>query len=320
MEESSRQEVAKRYVLGNLSEDERDQLEQSYFSDTAEFEEIEIAEDDLVDAYVRNQLTADDRRRFETVAASSPRLRQRVEFAKLLSEKTASPPPVVVEEVPKRSRWRELFAFDQPGRLAFGFGVLLVLLGGLLVFGAWLQVRRRSEDVAAREAALEQRRREIERQATESQASNEQRASELQAQEAQLKAQQQAAQEVIREPNQSTLGFVQTLFLRSGATRGDGGNSNLALGQNTSHIRFNIDVTGSDSQRYRATIVDPDLKVVAKPRMVTPRRTGSGDFLIFEIPARGLSPGDYSVRVEGLTATGEVENNNDYPFRLTKAR
>ena len=312
--------MAKRYLLGTLSDQERDQLEQRYFSDTADFDEIEIAEDDLVDAYARDKLTGDDHRRFELVLSSSPRLRQRVEVAKLLSRKTQASPVAAVEEVPKPGRWRQLFAFDPPARLAFGFSVLLVLLGGLLVFGAWLQVRRTSDAIAAREASLEQRRQEIERLAAQSQASNEQRASELQAQEAQLKAQQQVAQEVIREPNQSTLGFVQTLFLRSGTTRGGGGNSDLALRKNTSHIRFNMDVTGSDSRRYRATILDPDLKVVSKPRIVSPRRTGSGDFLIFEIPAKGLSPGDYSVRVEGLTATGEVENNNDYPFRLTQAR
>lgn len=321
MSQQSRQEAAKRYLLGTLSDEERDQLEQRYFSDTPEFDEIEIAEDDLVDAYVRNNLTAAERQRFETVASSSPHLLERVEFAKLLSQKTtASPSPAKEEEVPKPGRWRRLFAFDPPARLAFGFGVLLVLLGGLLVFGAWLQVRRTSDAIAAREATLEQRRQEIERLAAQTKASNEQRASELQAQEAQLKAQQQATQEVIREPNQSTLGFVQTLFLRAGTTRGGGGNSDLALRQNTSRIRFNIDVTGSDSRRYRATIFDPDLKAVSRPRIVTPRKTGSGDFLIFEIPAKGLSPGDYSVRVEGLTATGEVENNNDYPFRLTQAR
>lgn len=316
---SSQQEVAKRYLLGTLSDEERDQLEQRYFSDTAEFDEIELAEDDLVDAYVRGKLTADDHRRFERVVASSPRLIERVEFAKLLSQKTAaSPSPVaVVEEVPKRGRWWQLFAFDQPGRLASAFGVLLVLLGGLLVFGAWLQVRQRSEAIAAREAALEQQRRQVERQAAESKERNEQWATQLQAREAELKGREQVGQEV--EPVRPPSDVVAQLFLQPGATRAGGKSSEAPLLRNTARVRFNIDVTGSGSRRYRATILDPDQSVISKPPVLSPRRMRSGDFLIFEIPAKGLSPGDYSVRVEGLAASGEIENSNDYPFRLKSA-
>lgn len=319
-QQSNPQEVAKRYLLGNLSDQERDQLEQKYFSDNSEFDEIEIAEDDLVDAYVRGKLSVDDRRRFEIVSSSSPRLRERVEFAKLLFQKTiASPSTVAAVEVPKPGRWRKLFAFDQPGRLAFGFGVLLVLLGGLLVVGAWLQVRQRSESIAAREAALEEQRKQIERQAAESQASNEQRASQLRLQEAELAA-RQAAQDTIEAPDQPSSVLVARLFLQPGATRGEGGNSEAPLTRNTSRIRFTLDLADSDSGRYRATVLTPDLKAISTPRRLTPRRTPSGDFLIFEIPAKGLSPGDYFVRVEGLSASGESESVRDYQFRLKQAR
>lgn len=316
-QESSQQEAAKRYLLGTLSDEERDQLEQRYFSDTAEFDEIESAEDDLIDAYVRRKLTAEDRRRFELVVAGSPRLLQRVEFAKLLSQKTASSPSPVLVDPPHRGKWRELF-FGQPSRLAFGFGVLLVLLGGLLLLGAWLQVRQRSEALSAREAAVEQRSREIELQATRSKATNEQWASDLQTREAQLKEREQALQEV--EPERPPPDVVAHLFLQPGATRGEGKSFEAPLTRNTSSIRFNLDVTGSDSKRYRATVLTPDERAISKPQILSPRKNQSGDFLILEVPARGISPGDYFVRVERLSASGEIESTNDYQFRLTQAR
>ena len=313
-EQSSRQEVAKRYLLGTLSEAERDQLEQTYFSDDAEFDEIEIAEDELVDAYVRGKLAGDDRRRFEKLASSSKRLGERVAFARVLSTKTASSPFPAVVEVPQRNRWKDLF-FGQPARLAFGFGILLVLLGGVVIFSAWLQIRQRSEAIAAREAALEERRQQIERQAAEAKAGNEQWASQLREQEAQLNEREQAAQE----PNKP-VGLVASLFLRPGETRGEGTRSEATLTRNTSGIRFTIDLADSSSPRYRATVTTVEFKPVSKPRVLAPKRNRSGDFLTLEVPAKDLAAGDYYVRVEGLGASGKVDSTNDYQFRIKRAQ
>lgn len=315
-QQSSRQEVAKRYVLGTLSDAERDGLEQTYFSDNAEFDEIEIAEDELVDAYVRGKLTGDDRRRFEKLASSSKRLGERIAFAKVLSQKTAS--SVSPEVVPQRNRWRDLF-FGQPSRLAFGLGVLLVLLGGLFVVGAWLQIRQRSESIAAREAALEEQRRQIDRQAAESKSSNEQWQNQLRSQEVELQERERAAQEGTG-AGQTPVGLVASLILRPGATRSEGGRSEATLTQNTSRIKFTIDLADSDSRRYRVSVITAELKAVTKPRVLTPRKASSGDFLILEIPAQGLSAGDYYVRVEGLSPSGESVSSNDYQFRLKRAQ
>ena len=316
-QQHSPQDVAKRYLLGALSDAERDQLEQNYFSDNAEFAEIEIAEDELIDAYVRGKLSAEDRRRFEKLASSSTRLDERVAFARVLSQKTASSSARTVVPVPQRNRWRELL-FGQPARLAFGLGILLVLLGGLLIAGAWLQIRQQSQLIAAREAALEERRQQVERQAAESKMNNEQWQNQLRSQEAQLHERERVAQEDTG-AGQSPIGLVASLILRPGTTRGEGGSSQVTLTRNTSRLRFNIDLADSGSRRYRATLLTAESKVISKPRILTPRRSRSGDFLILELPAQGLAPGDYYVRVEGLGASGESGSINDYQFRIKRA-
>jgi anti-sigma factor RsiW len=59
-------EVLVRYLLGELAEPERDRLEGAYLSDDALHEQLLAIEIELIDAYVRGDLSADERRHFET--------------------------------------------------------------------------------------------------------------------------------------------------------------------------------------------------------------------------------------------------------------
>ena len=68
-----------RYLLGLSSPAERELIESEYFEDDDAFQKMLTAEDDLIDAYARGELTGEERRRFET---SSLRGRDRVKFAR----------------------------------------------------------------------------------------------------------------------------------------------------------------------------------------------------------------------------------------------
>ena len=87
--QSNQTETTMRYLLGTLSDEERDRFEEMYFSDNAAFEEVEIAEGELVDRYVRGELSKSDQARFEAVVAGSRRLADRVEFARVWKDKLA---------------------------------------------------------------------------------------------------------------------------------------------------------------------------------------------------------------------------------------
>ena len=80
-----------RYLLGSLSEEERATLEEKYFSDDTAFEEMQIAEEELIDQYVRAELSNEDRARFAAMVARSPRLAERVEFARVWKDKLSGP-------------------------------------------------------------------------------------------------------------------------------------------------------------------------------------------------------------------------------------
>ena len=91
MSRQSNQTEIRRYLLGSLSDEEKALLEEKYFSDDAMFEEIEIAEDELIDRYVRGELSKEDSERFTAVVAQSPRLAERVEFARVWKDKLSGP-------------------------------------------------------------------------------------------------------------------------------------------------------------------------------------------------------------------------------------
>ena len=72
----------------------------------SEFEDIDIAEEELIDAYVRNQLSVEERKLLEKGLRTSPDLVNRLHFARLLP----TPPPVLlkIKSFPIKNRKRLL--------------------------------------------------------------------------------------------------------------------------------------------------------------------------------------------------------------------
>ena len=75
-----------RYLLGGLPEDEQVRVEERAFSDREYLGIIEAVEADLIDAYVRGELSASDRQQFERRFLASRERRTKVEFARALAE------------------------------------------------------------------------------------------------------------------------------------------------------------------------------------------------------------------------------------------
>lgn len=315
MSQQRNREVEKRYVLGTLSEQERDRLEQQYFSDDDAFEEVEIAEDDLVDQYVGGELTSTDRTLFERALSGSPQLQERIEFSRLLRDKTSG----TAASIPASEVARGWFFWPQKRTsLAFAFAVLLVLVGGLAVATAWLKLRQQSASVAAREAELRQRSEELAKLQAETRANNEQWTSRLQEQQAQLEAERQAIQKEIEKSGRSPDTLPAFLYLRLGALRSPGKLPEATLNQNKPTLTLQLELLDTDYSRYRAVVLKPDLQPVSgSPSTLKPRKTRSGSFLFLPVP-KDISPGHYFVRVEGLAPSGEPQPIGDYPFRLNR--
>jgi hypothetical protein len=73
-----------RYLLADLSPDERERLDEMSIADDEFASCLSAVENDLVDAYVRDELSPADRERFRSSYLSSAKRRQKMEFAEAL--------------------------------------------------------------------------------------------------------------------------------------------------------------------------------------------------------------------------------------------
>jgi hypothetical protein len=81
----------RRYLLGELPDDERERLQAAYFADDALFARLLGVEDALVDAYVRGELTESERARFEQRFGLTGRQLDRVKVARMLADAGGTP-------------------------------------------------------------------------------------------------------------------------------------------------------------------------------------------------------------------------------------
>lgn len=82
---------ARRYLLGQATEEESSLVEREAFGDERALDRIAAAEDVLIEDYVAGMLSADERLRFERHYLASPEHRARVAIIRRLSGSASSP-------------------------------------------------------------------------------------------------------------------------------------------------------------------------------------------------------------------------------------
>jgi hypothetical protein len=188
MVDTHEKENMNKYLLHELTEEEREAMEEKLFLDTKFFEQLESAETQLVDRYVRGEMKADERKRFERGYLNSPERRAEVaeaglyfnELPFLRDEFKVEEPEVEVklqEAVPigdnlksalvdedKNSWWARLKqSFQMPTfALQYGMAALIMVLALGLVWQFYNSGRLRSELETAQNSQTEYEKREAE--------------------------------------------------------------------------------------------------------------------------------------------------------------
>ena len=73
-----------RYLLGDISDEERVRLEEHYFVDDGVFEQLSAFEDELIDDYVRGELAEPRRKQFELYFLNSAERRREARVCEIL--------------------------------------------------------------------------------------------------------------------------------------------------------------------------------------------------------------------------------------------
>ena len=325
-----------RYILGGLSDRERELVEAEYFEDDDAFEQMLIAEEELTDAYVRGGLSAEDRARFEKSYLSTARGCERVQFARTLAKavsdarvSAAAPPapvaPVapVATEANDRSFFSAVRAFGAGWRVAFAAAALVVVAGFTWLLVERSRMRDELSQLRSERAALDERAREAERRAAAEQARNVELLAQLEGGQALPPSEGGAGEQdnpppgktVEPTPRPSVLSFV----LTPGLVRG-GGAKALAVPDGTASVALRLNVEAGTFQNYRAVIETADGRQVWRADSLKPRRANgaASSVNLPAIPARTLPPGDYVLLLSGVRPDGGVEGVADYSFRVVR--
>jgi hypothetical protein len=304
------------YLLGELPEEQHEELEERFCHDADLFERMLALRDDVIDDYLRGELSRQQSQQFERYFMATPQQRKRVENARALMQVVASGPAaertayarIKAELVSFWQRLRDLLR-DHPVEIGVVFAValLIVAVPGLQV------VRLRNQLAQARQQTAEQR-------------SRADRAEEL----ARAASQAPSLSPEPAPPSRPEENVIASLFLTSDYDRGpkgpggSGGLQKLVIRPRRDLVQLRLKLADDDYRSYRVTLseVSSGRKVQTLDGLRA-QPTRSGKVVIAEFPASSFpSPAmDYLVVLDGRTAEGKYETEIDkYSFRVEQRR
>lgn len=310
-----------RYLLGELSAAEAQSFEHSFFADERVFEDLKASESEVIDAYVSNQLTNKHRQHFQARVALSPRLQERVAFARAFAQSTAAGDPTSdqVSDSPaaRESWWKRVFTVPVFGPLspAGAFATVLLLVSITVVTMQSFRLRNESQRLAGERVALEHQRDELARLATEE---RNRTASELRDAQARAERAEELVRSLQQREGESQPPKQQSIFasitLLPGSLRSGGATNKLTLPPGARQIHIQLVLLRTDYRSYQVTIKDPASNPINRANL----RPGRDKTLVLRLPASSFPPGQYTVQVSGVSAGGNVEFVSDYAFRVSK--
>jgi hypothetical protein len=298
------EEVLARYLLGQMSDEERDQLDERYFGDRDFIEQLLVVEDELIDSYVRGELSPSDRRDFENHFLRSPERQQRVALAnkwlRLVSSRKGVAP---IAEPSLRRKLRSI-----PSWVVLPLAASLLFAATSLWLG--LQITRLNaelNDVRHALSAGEQKEQELERLLADERQETSRLQEEL--------ARARAGETESVEPDVPRL---VALVLSPGRSRSEGSETRLVLPPDTNVIRLQANFKVGSYSTYSATLETAEGVKVFEQRGLKARQTSAGRTVSLSISASRFAGQDYVLIVSGITATGQAESVGEYSFRVVR--
>jgi hypothetical protein len=316
------------YLLGTLPEGEQDKLAERYFVDDTLFEQLLEVELELIDMYVRDQLSAEDRLRLESYLNSLPDGWHKVTVARALvkvideerldAQAETIRPAAALPVSKSVGLWQTLFGWLTQPVPAFVMATGLILFVGALI---WLILRNQhlSQDkeqllaqMQQREARQEQSLREVERKLSDEQA----RATQLQ-QELEREKQLREAQPPVPSPALS-LPMISWPLSSTAVRDPSKPAETVRLNPRAKTVALVIPVKGKQNYTgYEVELKTEDGKQIlwkdSQPH-IPPIRSGQN--IVFHRPASQFTEASYKLT---LTLISDKETKTrDYYFAVVK--
>jgi hypothetical protein len=303
-------ETLKQYLLGEISDDEGDRIEQRYLADKDFFDQLLAVEDDLMDEYVGTELSPEDRQRFEQKLLATPKQREKLQQAQNFQESMRSHKShrtrAKETESAKTSSWFSIFGYRIPA-MAGALALLLLTLGI-----AWLLVRERQLNAALQRlqwerATMQQREQELQSKLEDKERQNSELIEQLQ----NVPPTEPSKQSPL---TPTTATFVLTFT----STRGGGEASSFTLKRDIEMVQLEAPLANAEYNSYRAELQSADGTSLLKIPKLKVRKTAQGNAVLLRISSGLLKGRDYVLKISGVDTNGQLEDAGFYSFRIVR--
>lgn len=309
--------LAEKFLLGKLDEVESIKIEKKYFNNKAFFEEILIAENDLIDAYVTGIIPSQDQKLFEKRLLINPRQRERVNFAKTLAKYTSSL-PLPEEDLntsTSKPSWRSFISqlISNKPMLSFSFSVAAIIV---FVGGIWLAFdTNTTQDKQTGELAVIKAPQIIEnRESINERIDDEPVVSKPKITPSPRKSVQTKSKETTKEvPQKPNSPAVFAIILSSGLTRDSETSQKFIVPANTDFVKMQLKIEENNFSSYQAVLETVEGNQIWNSNKL---KSKSNKTVNISIPSKLLKKNDYILSLKGLTEDGIYERVEDYIFTI----
>ncbi|HQU85336.1 MAG TPA: hypothetical protein PKY59_19505 [Pyrinomonadaceae bacterium] len=302
--------VYRRFLLGEMTENEREKFEAEFLADENIFDEISVAEDELVEAYVRGTLDFETKRKIETNYLKSPKNIEKLEFTRsmLANLKTSNE---TFEKKENSSFLKSLVAFLTDPKLAFGAAFAILLI----IFASWFLLKKPSKNEIVKNATPTPT---VKTETNFNSQTNQNSSIEIPVNNVNKEninsnTETKPTPKPTETPKEKIVPNP-ILALFAGTVRGEGKTNSVMIPKDAKGLNLQMKLESQDYKNYRAEIVDQNGNSIFKSGKIAARNARLNTF----ISSEKLKKGDYLVKVYGLNAENEEESAADFQFRVNR--
>jgi len=331
----------KNYLLGELSATDAEAFDELSFTDENFGADLNSAENDLIDAYLNDDLSGADLKKFESVYLATQHRREKIEFARTLQ--TFAENEITKTETKGEKEKSGFFAaWNIFGNRAWQFGfaaALLVLFFGIFWF-AFLSDKNSRNEIAMQKSPSPEAAAPTNKtvEPKNENANNEDIPSAIGNQT------NENSQNVNEKPNQKNSNAnkksaemnqtsgngnpsrktesnspkpIIAAFFLAPPLRGIGKIPQFGVPKNASQINVELQLDANDFENYHITLTNEtgDINLWRRGSLKA-KNKGDKRVLNINFPAKLLNNGFYSLTVSGVSSDGEAEIVANYPFRV----
>lgn len=284
----------RRHLLGELTDQEQAQLEEQFISDSQYREKVLVIEDELIEDYLADNLSEEEKERFLHHFLSTPQQIEKLKIARALNQYFSVEGVAASSAAPFYDRERLNGAEPAPSRflrlrnLPIALALVALLLVAIFVGSQFLLERRRPQEQLLEGQELVQ---EFQRELTR--LNNP------------------------RSPVQGTPNDTDAMLrLSSISLRGAGKLSEVTLHTRAGVVQLLLTLPADEYKRYRVVLQKSgEANRLTVDDLVSENMEG-GKTVMLKIPSKHLSRGDYLLELNGLSAEGHAEAVGGYSFRI----